>query len=443
MRHKTPYFFLALAVVLAAAAVVLLVTRSGKKPGDVPASPSPEKSSRSEIPEAGHEPIEGLDQPMEPATPNETMEDLGVSYLASDPAELLARVSLAIEQNNMADFSKLIEEGTLEPAQLARLKALASDGSLRFRKQGVAREIGELELNRRSRWALELEKREAGRNRIYFDLRRENGKWRIDQVTLPPPPGAPLPKAIIADPLGVADAFLQSVLRQDFETARDYVDTSRVSEAKIAALCILFEEGEFRMRRSKPLRAMFKRNDTVGYLANAVSNDGRKRAQFSLTLRDTREADTWGVIEINLDELLSDYAGRVAGGDLNYSPLVQNPAGGETLALYFDFDEDSMSPRTRRQLEIVASLLKSDPAKKITLSGHTDALGTKKYNDRLSANRARVVRDFLVNAGVAAEQIATVAKGSSQPRRPNITETGEDNPRGRRANRRTEIYLDF
>jgi outer membrane protein OmpA-like peptidoglycan-associated protein len=122
---------------------------------------------------------------------------------------------------------------------------------------------------------------------------------------------------------------------------------------------------------------------------------------------------------------------------------VKNPAGGETLALYFGFDEDVISDRTRRQLEIVTAMLKGDPNKKITLSGHTDSLGTDDYNDRLSANRAATVRDFLAAAGVPAEQIITLAKGSSQPRRPNVTETGEDNPDGRRANRRTEIYLDF
>ena len=135
--------------------------------------------------------------------------------------------------------------------------------------------------------------------------------------------------------------------------------------------------------------------------------------------------------------------GRVAGGDVYYSPLVKNPQGGDTLALYFEFDEDDISPRTRRQLEIVTMILKSDPGKKITLSGHTDALGTEEYNNQLSSRRARVVRDYLVKAGVTEAQIITVGKGASQPRRPNMTETGEDDPEGRRANRRTEIYLDF
>ena len=53
------------------------------------------------------------------------------------------------------------------------------------------------------------------------------------------------------------------------------------------------------------------------------------------------------------------------------------------------------------------------------------------------------MRDFLAAAGVSSTQIVTIAKGASQPRRPNVTESGQDDPEGRRANRRTEIYLDF
>ena len=48
-----------------------------------------------------------------------------------------------------------------------------------------------------------------------------------------------------------------------------------------------------------------------------------------------------------------------------------------------------------------------------------------------------------MKTGVAENQIITVARGQSQPRRPNFTESGGDNPEGRRANRRAEIYLDF
>jgi outer membrane protein OmpA-like peptidoglycan-associated protein len=188
---------------------------------------------------------------------------------------------------------------------------------------------------------------------------------------------------------------------------------------------------------------MFQRDDTVGYLANIQTPDASQTAQFALALRQSGAPSKWVITEINLDALLADYARRVAGGDIYYSPLVKNPQGGDTLALYFEFDEDQINPRTRRQLEIVVRILRADPGKKITLSGHTDALGTEPYNNQLSARRATVVRDFLAAAGVSAAQIVTIAKGASQPRRPNVTETGQDDPTGRRANRRTEIYLDF
>lgn len=437
MRPNTiPYFFLVLAAILAAAALALLILRPG---ADKPAPPTPKKSPTEEA-ATQPDPIETLDKPMPSPEGDDTLPGSGAGLAAADPAELLARIGEALEKGDMTTVSQLIGKQALGGENLDKLQAL---GTLRIKNPGGVREVGELELNRLARWALELDEREPGRDRILFDFRNEDGKWMIEKLTLPPAPGEAIPKAILADSLGVADAFLQAVLKQDFEFARDFVDPATVSDAKIAALCILFEEGEYRMRAAKPLRAMFNRGDTVGYLANVVAANGAESAQFALNLRQPPAPANWLVAEINLDGLLADYANRIAGGDVYYSPLVKNPAGGETLALYFGFDEDAMSDRTRRQLEIVAAMLKGDPNKKITLSGHTDALGTDDYNNRLSANRAATVRDFLAAAGVPAEQIITLAKGASQPRRPNVTETGEDNPEGRRANRRTEIYLDF
>ena len=157
----------------------------------------------------------------------------------------------------------------------------------------------------------------------------------------------------------------------------------------------------------------------------------------------TCSAGARGIDPASLDQLIADYAKRFAGGDLYYTPIVKNPQGGDTLVLYFEFDEDQIAQRTKRQLEIVARILSTDAGKKLTLTGHTDALGGADYNTGLSSRRADIVRDFLVSSGVAPGQIITQAKGMTQPRRPNVTESGEDNPEGRRANRRTEIYLDF
>jgi OmpA-OmpF porin, OOP family len=434
-RSKVPYFFLGLAAVLAAAALMLLIVKScalKKKP------PVPVPTPAVEVAQPPPEPDEVVPPPVQ-ETP---LEDPGVGLATIQPEELVNRISKALEAGDLQALSQLLGKQALNPAIASQLRDLAASQP-RLRHPGGVREVGELELNTRSRWALQFEGMPAGRDRVFLDLKRESGKWSVEKITLPPSAGEAIPKAALADSLGIADAFIQAVLNQDFEFARAFVDPSQVSDAKIAGLCILFEEGGYTMRKSKPLRAMFQREDTVGYLANVEAVDGRQSAQFSLTLRQPPAPANWRVAEINLDQLLAEYARRVAGGDVYYSPLVKNPAGGDTLALYFEFDEDSMNPRTRRQLEIVSMILKADPGKKINLSGHTDALGTEDYNSSLSYRRAQVVSEFLINAGVNPVQITTMAKGASQPRRPNVTETGEDDPEGRRANRRTEIYLDF
>jgi OOP family OmpA-OmpF porin len=438
-RSKLPYFFLGLSVVIAISAVTMFFLRSGvPAPEPPPAPPVVVVVEKTPQPPA----IPGLDAPMPTEDPDTVLADLGVGLAVADPATLVSQIATALEAGDLAQVGKLIGKTALDSQTLARLKQLSAT-PLRLRQPDGIYEVGELELNERIRWVLELDGPEPGRDRIFLDLRRNQGKWAVEKITLPPAPGEPIPKAVIADSLGVADAFLQAVLKQDFEFARDFVDPATVSDAKIAGLCILFEEGNYRLRKSKPLRSMFQRPDHVGYLANVETADGSQTAQFAMTLRQPPAPSNWRVSEINLNQLLADYARRVAGGDIYYSPLVKNPGGGDTLALYFDFDEDDMNPRTRRQLEIVTLILQSDPGKKITLSGHTDSLGGTDYNTQLSERRADVVRDYLIKAGVTASQIITVAKGASQPRRPNLTETGQDNPEGRRANRRTEIYLDF
>jgi OmpA-OmpF porin, OOP family len=421
-RSKLPYFFFGLAAVLTIAAVVIWVLKIGVKTTAAP--PSSEQSVLTPAPP------DALGQPATSAASRPAPSDPGAGVATADPAFLAAQIGKALEAGDLTKLGQLTGKTPLDPQTLANFKTLTAT-PLRLRQPGGVREVGELELNTRARWALDF----ADKPMVFLDLHQLNNKWTVEKITLPP--------STSTDALAVTDAFLQAVLKQDFESARAFVDPTTVSDTKIAGLCILFEEGEYHLRSHKPIRSIFQRPDTVGYLANVETQDGKQTAQFALTLKQSPAPAHWTLGEINLNQLLADYARRVAGGDLYYSPLVKNPAGGDTLALYFEFDEDVINPRTRRQLEIVSLILKSDPGKKITLSGHTDALGTKEYNNSLSSRRADVVRDFLTKAGVSAAQIVTLAKGDSQPRRPNLTEAGGDSPQGRRANRRTEIYLDF
>lgn len=388
----------------------------------------------------------------------EILENLGVKVEAIRPEDAAAQIAKILESGDMERAHRALggEESGISVDALSSLQKMAGANGFQLKQ---VREVGELEINRRKRFALEWEEREEP---LFLDfVRGENGKWAVERVRLPqnaiagnpggsdqppkiPAPGQPTSQNTNqADSLTISDNFLQAALSQDFSKAKSYANTEMVSDAKIAAMCILFEEGKYRLNPTKPLRAMFTRELTAGFLANVLTEDVTKPAQFGVNLMRKSAQDDWKVTEINLDALLADYATRVAGGDVYYTPLVPNPQGGETLVIFFGFDEETLAPRTQRQLAIVSDVLRTDPNRKLTLSGHADALGSDEYNKELSKKRATSVKNFLVESGVNAAQIVLVAEGESAPRRPNQTETGDDNPDGRRANRRTEIYLDF
>jgi outer membrane protein OmpA-like peptidoglycan-associated protein len=366
----------------------------------------------------------------------------------SDPLALMHAIGEAVAQKDLSKLEKLMAQSVVNADAAERLKKLVTLNSLTLKPQQPVREVGEIELNQKRRYSLELADRPNGQDRIYFDLIQKNGRWFVDRITFP---GDPLGdnanksgnQPLFADSLALADEFLMAVLRQDFATAKKWVNPKQVSDASLAGLCILFEEGNYRLRPQKPLRAIIQKPTISSFLAHVETTDGTQAAQFAMILKRTDEQQSWGIDELNLDQLLSDYAQRIAGGDVYYTPLIKNPAGGDTLVLYFEFDEGRLTPRTERQLSIVANILKTDPNKKIRLSGHTDAKGSAEYNQDLSAQRANAVKDFLIRSAVSPQQITTTAKGLTEPRRPNVKTTGEDNPDGRRVNRRTEIYLDF
>lgn len=73
------------------------------------------------------------------------------------------------------------------------------------------------------------------------------------------------------------------------------------------------------------------------------------------------------------------------------------------------------------------------PKSVVFVGGHTNSVGTVKYNDKLSQKRANAVRSVLVTAGVPNDKIHVKAYGSRAPIADNDTENGL------KVNRRAEI----
>jgi OOP family OmpA-OmpF porin len=81
----------------------------------------------------------------------------------------------------------------------------------------------------------------------------------------------------------------------------------------------------------------------------------------------------------------------------------------------FGFDKSTLKPEGKLELDGLANNLIGVSYDTIHVTGHTDRIGSTKYNQKLSEERANAVRDYLVSKDIAANHITVEGKGELQP----------------------------
>ena len=82
----------------------------------------------------------------------------------------------------------------------------------------------------------------------------------------------------------------------------------------------------------------------------------------------------------------------------------------------FAFDKANLQKEGKVALDEAAAKIKANPeVKAVIVTGHTDRIGSDKYNQKLSERRAKQVADYLVAQGVDRSTITSSGKGESEP----------------------------
>jgi OOP family OmpA-OmpF porin len=104
--------------------------------------------------------------------------------------------------------------------------------------------------------------------------------------------------------------------------------------------------------------------------------------------------------------------------------------------IFFDFDKSILKKESYSELDRLINLFKTNATMKIELSGYTDSIGTKAYNDKLSYKRAQAVYNYLTSKdGISKDRIVLKYYGESKPIASNMT------AKGREMNRRVEFKI--
>jgi outer membrane lipoprotein, ompA family len=106
----------------------------------------------------------------------------------------------------------------------------------------------------------------------------------------------------------------------------------------------------------------------------------------------------------------------------------------------FDFGKYDLRPEAKATLAKLATVLNQAKVPAAQINGHTDSIGDDAFNQDLSEKRASAVATQLKADGVTAN-LQTHGYGKTQPVADNTNADGSDNPAGRQANRRVEIYI--
>ncbi len=100
----------------------------------------------------------------------------------------------------------------------------------------------------------------------------------------------------------------------------------------------------------------------------------------------------------------------------NLEKVAQSSSTVVGLPIEFAFNSADILPANEPQLDAVAEGIKMTDGIRVMVEGHTDAYGNPSYSQRLSLERAKAVRDYLVKRhGINAALLVVEGRGARDP----------------------------
>ncbi|GJQ63212.1 MAG: hypothetical protein SCALA702_22650 [Melioribacteraceae bacterium] len=105
------------------------------------------------------------------------------------------------------------------------------------------------------------------------------------------------------------------------------------------------------------------------------------------------------------------------------------------VGVNFDFNSTKLAPESYPILFHAVQVLLQNPSMRVEIQGHTDNIGSEKFNKKVSENRANAVKNYLVAKGIDPNRLEVVGYGESNPIADNKSADG------RALNRRIEFKV--
>ncbi len=115
--------------------------------------------------------------------------------------------------------------------------------------------------------------------------------------------------------------------------------------------------------------------------------------------------------------------------------MIEPPKSFTLNNVLFDTGKSTIKSSSFSELNDLVAMMNLKPTLKIEIAGHTDNVGNKESNQKLSEERAISVQNYLIKKGINKSRVLAKGYGDTQPLADNSIETG------RKQNRRTEVRI--
>ncbi len=114
----------------------------------------------------------------------------------------------------------------------------------------------------------------------------------------------------------------------------------------------------------------------------------------------------------------------------------------ELESIYFSFNKYDIRKDQRKKMDENIKLIKENPNIVIKIIGHTDKVGSKDYNTKLSQKRAKSAVKYLTSRGVSVNQIvAVLSNGEDEEGKRYKNADGTDDVEKMEVSRRVDLYV--
>lgn len=155
-----------------------------------------------------------------------------------------------------------------------------------------------------------------------------------------------------------------------------------------------------------------------------------------------QEPETAEVLELSFPVLDLETETASLDSSVNRVEAVEDVRVTLAADVLFRFNSARLGGSAPKRLTEAVRDIRSLEPDEVTVLGYTDSKGSTGYNAGLSRRRAEAVGQALARElGGGGPELSTEGRGEADPVAPNQTEDGEDNPAGRKRNRRVEIRI--